>query len=189
MKIAYFDCFAGISGDMTLGALIDSGADRALLDATVEALRLGDEVSIEVRHETRGHVGGIRVLVKTVDKIERTVRSIRAVVEDADAPDGVKTPVIDAINRLAGAESRIHGVAEHELHLHELGGADTLVDLMGAFWLLHDLGVDHVDPAPLPAPRGRMDRMPLPAPATIRVLEGTGAIFEPVHRRPDPETP
>ncbi|HXD81459.1 MAG TPA: nickel insertion protein, partial [Candidatus Acidoferrum sp.] len=63
MTIAYFDCFAGISGDMALGALIDSGADRALLDATVEALGLGDEVSIEVRHETRGHVGGIRVLV------------------------------------------------------------------------------------------------------------------------------
>ena len=58
MTIAYFDCFAGISGDMTLGALIDSGADRALLDAAVEALRLGDEVNIEVRHETRGHVGG-----------------------------------------------------------------------------------------------------------------------------------
>jgi len=130
MTIAYFDCFAGISGDMTLGALIDSGADRALLDATVEALRLGDEVSIEVRHETRGHVGGMRVLVKTVDRVERTVPSLRAVVEDADAPDRVKTPVINAINKLAGAESRLHGVPEDELHLHELGGADTLVDLM-----------------------------------------------------------
>ena len=189
MKIAYFDCFAGISGDMTLGALIDSGADRALLDATVEALRLGDEVSIEVRHETRGHVGGIRVLVKTVDRVERTVPSLRAVVEDADAPDGVKTPVIDAINRLAGAESRIHGVAEHELHLHELGGADTLVDLMGAFWLLHDLDVDQVYSSPLPAPRGRMDGMPLPAPASIRVLEGTGAIFEPVDEGRELVTP
>src|SRR5258708_14557257 len=170
MKIAYFDCFAGISGDLSLGALIDSGADRALLDATVEALRLGDEASVEVRHETRGHVGGIRVLVKAVDKIERTVRSIRAVVEDADAPDGVKTPVIDAINRLAGAESRIHGVAEHELHLPDLGGAHTLVALIGAFWLLHDLDVDQVYSSPLPAPRGRMDRMPLPAPASIPAL-------------------
>src|SRR5258708_806603 len=189
MKLAHSDCCAGIAGDRTLGALIDSGGDRALLDATVEALRLGDEVSIEVRHETRGHVGGIRVLVKTVDKIERTVRSIRAVVEDADAPDGVKTPVIEVINRLAGAESSIHGVAEHELHLHELGGADTLVDLMGAFWLLHDLDVDQVYSSPLPAPRGRMDRMPLPAPASIRVLEGTGAIFEPVDEGRELVTP
>ena len=65
MTIAYFDCFAGISGDMTLGALIDAGADRNLLDAAVEALRLGDEVSVEVRHEQRGHAGGQRVVVQT----------------------------------------------------------------------------------------------------------------------------
>ena len=178
MTIAYFDCFAGISGDMTLGALIDSGADRALLDAAVEALRLGDEVEIDVRHETRGHVGGTRVLVKTVDRVERTVPALRAVVDEADAPDGVKTPVLDALDRLARAESRLHGVPENELHLHELGGADTLVDLMAAFWLLHGLGIEEVYSSALPAPRGRTDRMPLPAPASIRVLEGTGAVFE-----------
>jgi hypothetical protein len=189
MTIAYFDCFAGISGDMTLGALIDSGADRALLDAVVEALRLGDEVAIDVRHETRGHVGGTRVLVKTVDRVERTVPALRAVVEDAEAPDGVKKPVIDALNLLARTESRLHGLPENELHLHELGGADTLVDLMGAFWLLHSLGVEQVYSSPLPAPRGRTDRMPLPAPASIRVLEGTSAIFEPTDETRELVTP
>jgi uncharacterized protein (TIGR00299 family) protein len=178
MTIAYFDCFAGISGDMTLGALIDAGADRALLDAAVEALGLGDEVTIAVRHETRGHLGGTRVLVETVDRIERTVPALRAVVEQADAPARVKTPVLDAIGRLSLAESRLHGVPEHELRLHELGGADTLVDLMGAFWLLLGLDVEQVYSSPLPAPRGRTDRMPLPAPASVRVLEGTGAVFE-----------
>lgn len=178
MTIAYFDCFAGISGDMTLGALIDSGADRALLDATVEALRLGDEATIEVRHETRGHLGGTRVLVQTVDRVERTVPALRAVVEDADVPVRVKAPVLDAINRLARVEARLHGTSEEQLHLHELGGADTLVDLMGAFWLLHSLDVDQVYSSALPAPRGRMGSMPLPAPASVRVLEGTGAVFE-----------
>ena len=178
MTIAYFDCFAGISGDMTLGALIDSGADRALLDATVESLRLGDEVNIEVRHETRGHVGGTRVIVKTVDRVERTVPVLRAIVEEADAPNRVKESALDAINRLTRAESRLHGLPEDQLHLHELGGADTLVDLMGAFWLLHGLDVDAVYSSALPAPRGRMQDMPLPAPASIRVLEGTGAVFE-----------
>ena len=178
MTIAYFDCFAGISGDMTLGALIDCGADRSLLDATVEALGLGDEVAIDVRHETRGHVGGTRVLIKTVDRVERTVPALRAVVEAADAPGGVKKPVIDALNRLARAESRLHDLPEAELHLHELGGADTLIDLMGAFWLLHALDVDQVYSSALPAPRGLVGRMPLPAPASLRVLEGTGATFE-----------
>jgi uncharacterized protein (TIGR00299 family) protein len=178
MTIAYFDCFSGISGDMTLGALIDAGADRALLDAAIEALRLGDEVTIDVRHETRGHVGGTRVIVETVDRLERTVPALRAVVEGADAPEKVKAPTLDAINRLARAESRLHGLPEDEVHLHELGGADTLVDLMGAFWLLHGLAVDQVFSSALPVPRGRMGPMPLPAPASVRVLEGTGAIFE-----------
>jgi pyridinium-3,5-bisthiocarboxylic acid mononucleotide nickel chelatase len=178
MTVAYFDCFAGISGDMTLGALIDSGADRALLDATIEALRLGDEATIEVRHETRGHIGGTRVLVQTIDRVERTVPALRAVVEDADAPERVKAPVLDAINRLARAEARLHGVPEEQLHLHELGGADTLVDLMGAFWLLFSLDIDQVYSSALPAPRGRLGNMPLPAPASVRVLEGTGAVFE-----------
>ena len=178
MTVAYFDCFAGISGDMTLGALIDSGADPALLDATIEALRLGDEASIEVRHETRGHVGGTRVVVQTAERVERTVPALRAVVEDADAPERVKAPVLDAINRLARAEARLHGVSEAQLHLHELGGADTLVDLMGAFWLLHSLEVDQLYSSALPAPRGRMGNMPLPAPASVRVLEGTGVVFE-----------
>lgn len=178
MTIAYFDCFAGISGDMTLGALIDAGAERALLDATIQALRLDDEVSIEVRHETRGHVGGTRVLVETVDRVERTIPALRAVVEGADAPDRVKKSVLKAIDGLARAESRVHGLREDQLHLHELGGADTLVDLMGAFWLLHGLEVDQVYSSPLPAPRGRKGDMPLPGPASVRVLEGSGAIFE-----------
>jgi uncharacterized protein (TIGR00299 family) protein len=178
MTIAYFDCFAGISGDMTLGALIDAGADRALLGAAIEALRLGDEVSSDVRHETRGPVGGTRVIVETVSRVQRTVPALRAVVEDADAPERVKAPVLDAINRLARAESRLHGLPEDEVHLHELGGADTLVDLMGAFWLLHGLDVDEVFSSALPVPRGRLGPMPLPAPASVRVLEGAGAIFE-----------
>jgi len=178
MTIAYFDCFAGISGDMTLGALIDAGADQAVLDATIEALGLGNEATIEVRHETRGHLGGTRVLVQTVDRVERTVPALRSVVEDADAPERVKAPVLDAINRLARVEARLHGTSEEQLHLHELGGADTLVDLMGAFWLLHSLDVDQVYSSALPAPRGRMGSMPLPAPASVRVLEGTGAVFE-----------
>ena len=178
MTIAYFDCFAGISGDMTLGALLDAGADRAVLDAAIEALRLSDEVKVEVRHETRGHLGGTRVIVETADRVERTVPALRTLVEDADAPDQVKGPVLAAVSRLAHAESRIHGLPEDQLHLHELGGADTLVDLMGAFWLLHGLDVQQVYSSALPAPRGRKGNMPLPAPASVRVLEGCGAVFE-----------
>ena len=180
MTIAYFDCFAGISGDMTLGALVDAGADRAILDATLEALRLGDEVSIEVRHEQRGHAGGTRVIVATQDRVERKIPDLRSAIVDAEIPDQVKRLALDAIERLGRAEAKLHGVSSSEVHLHELGGADTLIDLVGAFWLLHSLGVGQVYASALPAPSGRAGYMPLPAPASMRVLEGTGAIFQAV---------
>jgi uncharacterized protein (TIGR00299 family) protein len=178
VTVAYFDCFAGISGDMTLGALIDAGADSAVVDAAVEAMRLGDEVKVEVRREARGHLGGTRVSIELHERTGRTVPSLRGVVEDADLPENVKRPALDAINRLVRAEARIHDVPEEQLHLHELGGADTLVDLVGAFWLLHVLDVTQVYASPLPAPRGKKGEMLLPAPASLRVLEGTGAVFE-----------
>jgi pyridinium-3,5-bisthiocarboxylic acid mononucleotide nickel chelatase len=178
VTVAYFDCFAGISGDMALGALIDAGADRAILDATIEAMRLGDEVKVELRHESRGHVGGTRAVVEAVDRVERTVPALRGVIEQAGVPDQVKRSALDAMSRLAHAEARIHQLPEEQIHLHELGGADTLIDLVGTFWLLHDLEVAQVYASALPAPRGRKDGMPLPAPASLRVLEGTGAIFE-----------
>jgi len=189
LKIAYFDCFAGISGDMTLGALIDCGADQAQLDAVVESLRLGDEVTVDVRRESRGHVAGTRVVVETRDRVERTVPKLRATIEKADMPATVRSRAINAINRLARAESEIHGVPEERVHLHELGGADTLVDIVGAFWLLHALQVDHCYASALPAPRGTKGDMPLPAPASLRVLAGTGAVLQPVNSERELVTP
>ena len=171
MTIAYFDCFSGISGDMTLGALLDCGAERSVLDAVVEALRLGDEVTIDVRHETRGHAGGTRVILGVEDRVERTVPTLREVVQGSDAPGDVKKRSLDAINRLARAEAAVHGVPEEEAHLHELGGADTMVDIVGAFWLLDSLDVARVYASPLPISR--------PGPATLKILEGTGAELRP----------
>jgi pyridinium-3,5-bisthiocarboxylic acid mononucleotide nickel chelatase len=189
VRVAYFDCYAGISGDMTLGALIDCGADRAQLDAVVEALRLGDEVTVDVRRESRGHVQGTRVVVETRDRVRRTVPRLRETIEHAEMPEAVKGKAIDAINRLARAESEIHGVAEEKVHLHELGGADTLVDVVGAFWLLHALEVDRCYASALPAPRGLKGDMPLPAPASLRVLAGTGAVLQPVDSERELVTP
>ena len=167
MTVAYFDCFSGISGDMTLGALIDAGAERAVLDASVEALRLGDEVHVDVRREQRGHAGGTRVSIDASGRVERTVPALRGMIEDSDAPDRVKSHALEAVRLIARAESTIHGVQEAELHLHELGGADTLVDVVGAFWLMHSLEVEGVYASSLPMSR--------PGPAALAILEGTGA--------------
>lgn len=181
MTIAYFDCFSGISGDMTLGALLDCGAQRGVLDAAVEALGLGDEVAIDVRHETRGHAGGTRVIVHIEDRVDRTLPALRGVVEEAELPAAVKKSSLAAINLLARAEAQVHGVPEESVHLHELGGGDTLVDVVGAFWLLHSLEVDRVYASALPMSR--------PAPATLRILAGTTAEMTPVDQGRELVTP
>src|SRR5215813_3901435 len=185
MRIAYFDCPSGISGDMALGALLDVGADRALLDATVEALGLSTEVRIDVRQEERGHIGGLRVLVECdPGGPTRNLPQLERAVEHALLPDGVRSRALDALGRLGRAEAAVHGRPARDLHLHELGGADTLVDLVGAFWLLASLDVAAVHASPLPAPRGRFT-----APGTLKVLAGTGAVLEPDDRQAELVTP
>jgi uncharacterized protein (TIGR00299 family) protein len=183
-RIAYFDCPSGISGDMALGALLDVGADRSLLDAAVQALGLAAEVRVTTRREERGHVGGVRVQVDCGEGPHRNVPDLERVVAGAQIPEPVRLHALEAIARLARAESAVHGLAVEELHLHELGGADTLVDLVGTFWLLDSLRLEAVYASPLPAPRG-----PATAPGTLRVLEGTGAVLEPDDREVELVTP
>jgi uncharacterized protein (TIGR00299 family) protein len=183
-RIAYFDCPSGISGDMTLGALLDAGADRSLLDAAVDALGLTREVRIDVRREERGHLGGIRVEVTCGDGPPRNLPELLRVVGTASLPARVRGRALDALGRLGRAEAGVHGRPIEELHLHELGGADTLVDLVGSFWLLESLDVDDVCASPLPAPTGRHS-----APGTLRVLAGTGAVLQPDERRAELVTP
>ena len=184
-RVAYFDCPSGISGDMALGALLDAGADRSLLDATVQALGLGGEVRVDVRHEERGHLGGLRVLVECApDGPSRSLPELCRVVGEGALPPAVRERALAALDRLGRAEAAVHGRPVEEVHLHELGGADTMVDLVGAFWLLESLAVDGVCASPLPAPRA-----PFTAPGTLRVLEGTGAVLEPDDRRAELVTP
>jgi uncharacterized protein (TIGR00299 family) protein len=188
--LAYFDCFSGISGDMALGALVDAGGQLAVVQAAVDALGLGPEVRLETRHEQRGHLGGTRVLVQTGDGPPRRLSELLSLVGEADIPDPVRERSLSALRLLGDAESAQHGRPAEELHLHELGGADTLVDVVGTFWLLHSLGIGAVHASPLPAPRGWLnDGLPIPAPASLRLLAGTGAVLEPDSRGVELVTP
>ncbi|HEX6487809.1 MAG TPA: nickel pincer cofactor biosynthesis protein LarC [Candidatus Dormibacteraeota bacterium] len=182
MTIAYFDCFGGIAGDMALAALVDAGGDPSVIEAAVEALGLSGEVRVRAAREHRGHLGGTRVTLDISDRGSRTLPELETVVIEAGLPDGVRDQTLAALRRLGAAESELHAFPPAELHLHELGGADTLVDLAGAFWLLDSLGVDRVYASPLPYPASgsrTSGGLPLPAPASMRVLAGTGATLEP----------
>jgi pyridinium-3,5-bisthiocarboxylic acid mononucleotide nickel chelatase len=189
-RIAYFDCFSGISGDMVLGALIDAGGDPALLDRVLIALGLEEEVSIELRREERGHIGGQRVVVRAGDGSVRALPELQRLVREApDIPERARSRALAALWQLGQAEARIHGVPVDEIHLHELGGADTLVDLVGAFWLLEQLEVDEVYASPLPAERGMAGDLPLPSPAALQLLADAGAVLEPAESRVELVTP
>ena len=189
-RIAYFDCFSGISGDMVLGALIDAGGDPALLDRVLAVLGLEEEVSIELRREERGHIGGQRVVVRAGDGSVRALPELQRLVSEApEIPERARNRALAARWQLGQAESRLHGVPVNEIHLHELGGADTLVDLVGAFWLLEQLEVEEVYASPLPAERGMAGDLPLPAPAALQLLADAGAVLEPVDSKVELVTP
>ena len=178
MKIAYFDCFSGVSGDMTLGALLACGADedefrRKLAGLGVPGYRL---------HVTRRKVEGLMATDVDVELIERDqghgrhLSDIAAIYRDSDLSPSVREAALAIFTRLAEAEAKVHGTTPDQIHFHEVGAVDAIVDITGVCILLEMLGVERVFTAPLPIGRGFVDcqhgRMPLPAPATAELLIG-----------------
>jgi uncharacterized protein (TIGR00299 family) protein len=176
-RLAYLDCVGGLAGDMLLAALLDAGADEDRLRAVPGAIGL-EGVDIGIERVERHGIGALQVDVRVPagHHDHRAYRDIRQLVESADLPAGPRERALEAFARLAEVEGRIHGVPPEEVHFHELGGVDTLVDVCGAFVLLDDLGIRRVASSPLPFARGLTRAshgvLPLPAPATLGLLEG-----------------
>ena len=176
MTLCYLDCVGGLAGDMLLAALLDAGADVGRLRGVPAALGL-DGVGISVERVERQGIGALHLDVEAPDDSRhRDYREIRRLVEEADLPDGVRTASLATFGRLAEVEGAIHGVPPDNVHFHELGSLDTLVDVCGAHLLLADLRVTRVACSPLPFARGLTRAahgvLPLPAPATLALLEG-----------------
>lgn len=175
--IAYFDCFSGISGDMTLGALIDLGVPLQWLKDRLSGLPLADfEVSVQPVHRH-----GIQAkLVKVMADDEKTSRNygeIRALIEDASLSDFVKSTSLAMFNRLADAEAGIHGCSIEEVHFHEVGGVDAIVDIVGTALCIENLGIKRISASTIPLGKGfvtcRHGELPVPAPATLGILKDT----------------
>jgi uncharacterized protein (TIGR00299 family) protein len=176
VTLCYLDCVGGLAGDMLLAALLDAGADVERLRGVPAALGL-DGVGISVERVERQGIGALHLDVEAPDDARhRDYREIRRLVEEADLPDGVRTASLATFGRLAEVEGAIHGVPPDNVHFHELGSLDTLVDVCGAHLLLADLRVTRVACSPLPFARGLTRAahgvLPLPAPATLALLEG-----------------
>ncbi len=175
-RAVWFGCAAGVAGDMVLGSLLDAGASLGEVRSLLDGLKLPGW-TLELDHEVRGGLRASRAVVSVGD--DATVRpyaAIRSILDDAQLPERVYLRSTAIFQALAGAEAGIHGVPIEEVHFHEVGGHDALIDVVGTAAALEVLDVSQVACSPVGLGRGliRSSHGPLnaPAPATVALLEG-----------------
>ncbi|SDP83249.1 hypothetical protein SAMN05660330_04305 [Desulforhopalus singaporensis] len=198
MKILYYDCFAGISGDMNLAAMIDLGVDPEYLIGELAKLGIDDDFSIEVSADERKGIHGTRVdVVLKEDKhrhhrnsghhgnherghhshsrhAHRNLKDIGKIINGSSFADEVKAKSMAMFQRVAEAEAKIHGKQLSEVHFHEVGATDSIVDIVGAAICFYALEIDEVWCSPVELGGGFVKCahgvMPVPAPATLEIL-------------------
>jgi uncharacterized protein (TIGR00299 family) protein len=176
MRTAFIDCVAGASGDMLLGALIDAGLTLEDLQNKLALLHLpGFELEIQQVQKNHIRATQLRVLVKD-KKTERHLPEILEIIHRSDLPVEIQIKAIEIIKRLGEVEARIHGTDLDQVHLHELGGIDTIVDIVGFIIGLEVLKIEELIVSPLPLGRGFVQsahgKIPIPAPATLELIKG-----------------
>lgn len=202
MKIAYFDCFSGISGDMALGALVDAGVQPDALNTELAKLNL-DEFALHFDKATKHGITGTRAIVETAEsKTEisspkyhhsdshhpghthqpsRCLSDVLAILDSSNLEDAHVRRAKQIFDRIAEAEAKVHNMPKDRVHLHEVSGVDSMVDVMGAVIGLHLLGIEEVYASPLSLGSGFVrcahGLMPVPAPGTLELLRGV-----PVHQ-------
>jgi uncharacterized protein (TIGR00299 family) protein len=179
MKIAYFDCFHGAAGDMLLAALLDAGLDLGALEAALAGLGVAGYTLRPARASSHG-ISGTRLSVEVAaGQPQRDWAQIRALIAAAPLGERARRWALGAFERLARAEAAIHGVPLEQVHFHEVGAVDSIVDTVGVCVGLDLLGVEAVYASPLPLGRGwvrtQHGPLPVPAPATLALLAEAGA--------------
>jgi len=175
-RIAYIDCFSGISGNMFLGALVDAGLEIRQLRTELARLPVND-YTIEAEPVRRRGLRGTHVTVNVEEQgVERHLTDVEAIIQDSNLPEPVKTGSRAIFRRLAEAEAAVHGLPVERVHFHEVGAVDAIVDVVGAVIGLWLLQVDQVYASPVRVGRGTVTcahgTLPVPAPATVELLRG-----------------
>ena len=177
MKIAYLDCFSGISGDMFIGALLDAGLSFEDFDQKIQGLQLNN-FHLQMKHEARSQIFGTRFVVKTEGKEQapRNLEVIRNIIRKGSLSSGVQEKSVRIFEEIASVEGKIHNKAPEEVHFHEVGAVDSIIDIVGTVYGLERLGVTSLFVSSLPLGSGFVEtahgRIPVPAPATTALLEG-----------------
>ena len=180
MKIAYFDCFSGISGDMTLGALVDAGVDLDVIREELAKLPVTG-YRLEARVVKRGGLRGTKVDV-VVDEAAQPARrytDIAAMISGSDLEAEVRERALAIFRRLGEVEAHLHDEPLEAIHFHEVGAVDSIVDVVGAAIGAHALGLQGAVASPVNVGHGTVNtshgRLPVPAPATLALLTGYSA--------------
>jgi pyridinium-3,5-bisthiocarboxylic acid mononucleotide nickel chelatase len=174
---AWIDASAGVAGNMLLGALIDAGADPAVVQQAVDAV-VSDSVSLTSTPVTRAgqHANQLSVQVITLDMPARSWRTIGDLIATADLPAPVRDRALATFRRLADAEGRIHHVPPHDVNFHEVGALDSIADIVGVAAALHFLEVDSVSASAVAVGSGRVQGshgdMGVPVPAVVELAAG-----------------
>ena len=176
MKIAYFDCFSGISGDMFLGALIDAGLDFKALQRELKKLKL-DNFEISAHKVEKQNIAATQFHVEyQPEHHHRHLRHLNDIVDQSDLPGDVKKGAKKIFLKIARAEAKIHNMPVEKVHFHEVGAVDTIVDVVGALVGVKLLGIDKIYSSPLNVGSGFVTfshgTFPVPAPATAEILKG-----------------
>ena len=184
MKILYYDCFAGISGDMNLGAMIDLGVDPKFLREELRKIEIGSYEIRVIKDQRRGIFGTkVDVILPSGegapaahDHGHRSFKDIGGLIERSNISDGVKSTSRNIFMKIAQAEAKIHGHAIEEVHFHEVGAIDSIVDIVGAAICFEVLKVDKIISSPVQVGGGFVKcahgMLPVPAPATAEILTG-----------------
>jgi uncharacterized protein (TIGR00299 family) protein len=175
MKICHFDPFSGIAGDMTVGALVDAGADSAVLIGTLESLGLGATFTVEA--VKRRGIGATKFRVTGGEtKAHRHLPQVEAIIQRGEMSDTAKQNALKVFRVLGEAEAHVHRVPIQKVHFHEVGAVDSISDIVGACVALDLLGVTEVTSSAINTGSGTVTAehgvMPVPAPATAMLLEG-----------------
>lgn len=197
MKILYYDCFCGISGDMNLGALIDLGVDAEHLKNELSKLHIDAEFSLEIKKGLKNGISGTKVDVilhhhhhegghqhhehhghhhhEEGHHHHRNLHDIEEIIDKSDLSDAVKQRSLDMFKEVAKAEAKVHGKSLYEVHFHEVGAVDSIVDMIGAAICLEALGVDKILGSTIQLGGGFVKCahgvIPVPAPATVEILK------------------
>ncbi|MDE0634593.1 MAG: nickel pincer cofactor biosynthesis protein LarC [Candidatus Poribacteria bacterium] len=188
MKIVYFDCFSGISGDMVLGAVIDAGVDPEVLTTELAKLNLDVEFGLHFQKATKQGITGTQAIVETSENSHeghhhkhvhgpsRYLSEIFNLLDASDLKTNIRGTAKQIFDRLAEAEAKVHNTDKAKVHLHEVSGIDSIVDIVGAVIGLAKLGIEEVYASPLSLGRGFVKcahgMMPVPVPGTMELLHG-----------------